>query len=313
MMHNLELPGQWPEMIRIRRADPPEDPDELRTWLYAQFVPTPHSRLLVAYIDRVMRRNVSTRRQWLALEGSATIGKSETLKDYLLQMAETSEFEWRSRTDEHLHVPCVYIHADSGQYGAGLLHAICTFCGIPPARTEQLMRTSLEQLLPRLGTKLIVVDDAHYYKRVADRSTRLTDSLRAALRLPVSFVFAGTNLQDSALLRRAGMDDHTSEQLERRLQPLHFKPLTIPEDNVAIRDMVLAFGRRARRIPGVQPVGLQNSALIRMMVERTKGRPGELLQFLKDATADALLGDRIVSAELIAAVLPEASMESWYQ
>jgi AAA domain len=311
-LYSMTDPSVYRDLLRTRHKPPPvaatpEWVEETKLWIHLQYIPTPATEIFGSKVSRVQMLSGGQKRQWLALSGPATAGKTELLSNFLLDLAESTGIPWRTRVGDYTHVPGVYVKASGKQQGAGLLKSICRFCGIDESGHEDDLVARLMHLLPRLGTKVVLVDDAHNYRRVSDIATSLTDSLRNVITLPVTFVFSGVALHDSALLRQTQQRHHEStEQLRSRCTSMTLEPIIVPRDNVAYRHLVTAFGGRIRTIPGMRASGLSEPKMLLRLAQRCAGRPGAILGCLKDAAVLALYEDLDLSATMIEAALPDA-------
>ena len=302
---NFRDPRWWPRIHAATHAAPPEDPKALALWIHLLTVPTPHMQALKAAQAQLRLRHVGFTERWLAVSGESDLGKSRAITAIMLREAMASEEPWMNRrSDGSLHVPFVYIEVDRGEEAPGLMSAIAKFCGIPNSGNGRDLLDRLSEALPRVGTRLIVIDDARMLRRSSASASRLTDGLRTLLRLPVPILYIGIDLPASALLWDPGRNNDTVQQLVRRHDALHLNRLNGPEGVATVNSIVAAFARRLRQIPNFTAPGLTDRPLLSDLAMRSQGRPGTLFITLKFAAAGAALGDRILSAERIAAELP---------
>ena len=303
----FDHPAEWPALHRARTGPPPADPAALPQWIHLQHVPTQHGKALTGALDKVMRRHVGPTERWLGVSGEAHLGKTQTITAALLDLAMRSDVGWQQRRRSgYAYIPCVYVCAQPNHHVKGLLGAVATFCGIPwrTSDSEQALHERLTEVLPELGTRVIAVDDAQFYRRVSPTVSRTTDSLRNLLRLPAPIVFVGINLEGSALLWDPGMNNDTVRQLRRRHDFLPVGRLAGPSGVSEVRRMLAHFGRRMREIPDMTTPGLDDGKVVSALATCCEGRPGTILETLKHAATVAAGTDRVLSADVIREALP---------
>jgi hypothetical protein len=304
MFLNIENRGDWEAYQRACERDrpfsPDDDPHSVQVAIHAIYVRTSRDDRLEQAVRTTMRRNSGTKRHWLAVDGPANLGKTESLLRFSTELDSERRRHSRSSPTFAL-VPVIIVQADSGHQGAGLLRAIASFAGIPTNGNEDELRRRLTQVLPRLGTELIVVDDAHMLRRASTRATRLPDSLRANLRLPVTFIFAGAGLDSSALLRPGGGPGYEStEQLRRRHSFLALAPLVLPRDEQIYRTLLGEFLRSVHSlVPHVEMPFHRDPRCLRELMRLTGGHLGAFMGALKDATVEAVWETVPVTSELV--------------
>ena len=300
--------GSLPDWVRLHELRsmplPLSDshaPDVVEDWIRALYVPTRRDEALTAAIESTMS---ATNRRWLAVDGVTNLGKTDIIVNFALRRSGIQNGQIPRPDTGYLHLPSVFAEADSSVEGAGLLGAVCAFAGILPARSEDQTRRKLAELLPKMGTDLLIVDDAHMLRRQNPRSTRLTDSFRSALRLPVTFVCVGAGLDNSALLRTGdGSGYESAEQLRTRCNWYPLSPLRltdrgtlIGEDNAEFKQMMGRYaGKVAQAIPSLTFSALREDATMSELIRRAKGKHGLIFSALKDATCLALSGDHDLS------------------
>lgn len=304
MWVNIENDAAWDalDQLSARREPftPRDDPSEVVAWVQSVYVATSRDSELHEAIHLTLRRSGSTKRHWLGVDGAANSGKSEMLIRFALAYRKQSS---RPDTDAtgYRHVPVIYVQADSGQQGAGLLRTIADAAGIPRQGNEDEVRRRLIHVLPLLGTVLVIVDDAHMLRRSSHRATKLTDSLRATLRIPVAFVFAGAGLHSSALLRVGGPVGYEStEQLYSRHTMLSLRPLTLSADRDFLRRLIGDYLKTlACTLPHLDTPFRSDNAVLAKLVDATGGRVGSLMGLLKDGTVEALHRGTPLTSDLL--------------
>ncbi len=301
---NFETPQHWVRLHEGRTCDPPKDSVALERWIHFQYVPTRQDAAIEEAIDRLLKRHVALNARWLAVDGESTIGKSEAITAILLRRAMAQPDRWYQRADTGaLHVPYVYVVATSPST-LDLLRDICEFLGLPTEGKEHEVLKRLKKNLPRLGTRLIVVDEGQMFRRKSAGASTVTDNLRNLLHLSVPFVFVGVDLGASALLRDWGVNNDTARQLRRRHDMVSLQRLTGPQGVAQIKELVTAFGRRMRRVEGLRTTGLNDSTILAELAIRSEGRPGTMLETLKNAAVLAIHADGDISAQRLDASLP---------
>lgn len=301
---DFEAPEHWASLHAERTGAPPSDLIALESWIHCQYVPTQQHIGLERGIDRLLARHVGRNARWLAVSGESTIGKSEAITAILLRRAMTHSRPWYQRgPGGALCVPYVYVVATSPST-LDLLKDICEFLGLPTEGKEHDLLKRLRTNLIRLDTRLIVVDEAQMFRRKSSGASTVTDNLRNLLHLPVPFVFVGVDLPASALLRDWGINNDTVRQLRRRHDFVSMQRLTGTSGVAQIKDFVTAFGRRMLRIDGVKVSGLSDPASLAELAIRSEGRPGTMLETLKNAAVLAVRGDGDLTAQRIDESLP---------
>lgn len=293
---------RWPELHTFRSAPPPADDDSLYAWIHALHVAGPHEAAISSGVQRVMRHHTGNNECWLGISGPSHLGKTQATTGVLLGLAMAEPERWRTRTKNGgLHTPYLYIEAGSNQEARGLLASIARACALPDDGSEKDLHRMLSSMLPELGVRLVVVDDAQMFRRRSDKASRVTDGLRVVLHLPVPFVFVGVDLHASALLYRSTRNNDTALQLERRHLPLPLHPLRQNEPKTAVR-LIGQYKARISRIPDLDlGNGLSDPTVLSFAVAACEGRPGSLLSALKRATVEAIAtNDGRLTADLVA-------------
>lgn len=302
---DFETPQHWPSLHEWRACAPPTDASALKRWIHFQYFPTQQDQRISLQIDRLLDRHVALNARWLAVSGESTIGKSEAITAILLRRAMTQAQTWYERDDEGaLHVPYVYVVATSPST-LDLLGGICEFVGLPSEGKEHDLLKRLRKNLPRLGTILIVVDEAQMFRRKSSGASTVTDNLRNVLHLPVPFVFVGVELDNSALLRDWGVNNDTVRQLRRRHDMVAVQRLVGSSGVAEIKALVTAFGKRMRRIDGLGVTVLEDTKVLAQLAVATEGRPGSMLEALKSATVLAVNDGLDLGAEHVLQSLGE--------
>ena len=280
---------QWREFHAFRNGPPPSGDDHLYAWIHALHVSGPFEAKIGAGFDRVQRQHTGSNEAWLGISGPAHLGKTRAVTNVLMTRALAEPDRWRTRSKGGgLHTPYLYVEAASNQEARGLLASIARGCGLPDQGSEKDLHGMLTAVLPQLGTRLIVVDDAQMFRRRSENASRVTDGLRVALHLPVPFVFVGIDLHSSALLYRSTRNNDTARQLERRHIPLVLRALDRSETRPAMR-LIAEYKKKVIQIAGLDATAaFSDLAALAHVVGACEGRPGSLLSALKRATTEAL-------------------------
>lgn len=301
----LQNRHDWPRLRRRDMGDPAPcgvdgDVDALARWVRS-IGPIENSDIhgIESALHELLEHNWLTAnggRRWLAVNGPAMVGKTQAVTAAMLRVHDEL-----LNTPPDLgagihasHIPGVFV-SDAGASWPNLLRSIAEFAGIPLAPStpaHEVLRT-LRTVLPNLGTQFIVVDDAHMLRRVA--ATRdLTDRLKLTLdALPVSFVFVGAGLDNSALLRTSDSseDEYSAAiQLAGRMQRLDLNAFT--SNNAAQRRTWLrridALLTRLEQIDGLDTTGMRDATFAANLFDLADGLTGLSFELLKDATIHAI-------------------------
>ena len=311
----------WPALLAAARSNvrpdvhsPLSEADRDRLVEYTRRIgplQTDDTLRVATAIDDLVETNmhaVNGSRRVLLIDGPSAMGKSQAAVSAILRASDRIWQEHGQRINGTAVIPYVYVEVGASGLGGALLRSIHDFCGLPVARREQAdsMLARLRHLAPVLGIRAIVIDDAHMLRTVSAQSRRLTDFLKGMLtQLPVSLVFVGAGLRDSALVRQSPSVGYSAaEQIARRAQILKLKPW--PHDTVGDRwtrlvanlesQLVLPVGRRH----GV----LTSSGTLRLLHQRSTGHPGLLIDWVKTAAVHALRNDVALTAEILRATAP---------
>lgn len=276
----------WRAIHQLRSSPPSaaEGP-ALHQWIHTLHIPVFDQRVSDA-MDRLLSQHQGTNRRWLAIDGPSHLGKSSTVTGVLLERAMAMP-SWRLRDRAgNLQTPLVYVASHANQTSKGYLRSVATACGLTDDGDEARLHQRLTESIPRLGVRLIVLDDAHFCRRTSDHASRLTDGLRSLLELPVPIVAVGIDLEYSAWLRDPGRNNDSVLQLRRRATRLALEPLTRTGDTSPV-PIFRKLERQLARIEDFRPGGLTPKTMLEL-TRRVDGSVGTMLSVVKDAALHAL-------------------------
>jgi hypothetical protein len=159
-------------------------------------------------------------------------------------------------------MPYVYIEIQPLMKPKSITQSICRCLQVPylPRESTEELTGRLQQLLPKMQTKAICIDDAHQV-RAGKESSYVTDWFKHAVTaLPTSFIFTGADMESSALLSsRASGGYVASDQIARRAERVTFarRPLTFDAKAPWTKDLRLV--ESTVRLPTGSSVGHMSS------------------------------------------------------
>lgn len=300
--HNF---ADWPTMMQPPR-DKPRPPDSISAAVVREFVSynrgigpvdTADVRRISSAMLSVAASNENATlgaRQCLLVDGPAGMGKSQAVVATALR--DTRDI-WQARgrsTPMGQVIPWIYVEATAAGQGKALMRAVCEFTGLPtgPRDTADELLVRLRKTAPLMGVRGVIVDDAHML-RVADKdSRRLTDFLKSAITgLPVTFVFVGAGLRESALLRQGGAGYPASEQIARRsvlleMSPWDHTPIDpgTPDEMDAWARLVVTLNSLLAHPSGPGQLRLARSRAVAHLHKGSAGHVGVMIDWVKAAT-----------------------------
>ncbi|SDE50516.1 AAA family ATPase [Rhodococcus tukisamuensis] len=302
----LQNRADWPRLYRRAPIDRPPcgldgDPTQLQRWIDRL---TPLETPDIARIEAAMLEVIAVNtdrgggaRRWLGIDGPPMAGKTHATATAMLRVHDhllKSPPPPIARGVRAEHIPVVYV-SDQGASWSRLMRSIAGFVGLPQSKSETGpdILTRLREVLPLLGTRLIVVDDAHMLRRVG-AARDLTDSLKLTLdALPVSFVYVGAGLHDSALLRRtdsAGGGYSAAQQMAGRMNRCalnSFDP-TVDADINRWHRRLHPLIKRLEQIKGFDSTELRSSEFSHRLFHIADGLTGASIDLLKDCSKKAI-------------------------
>lgn len=305
----LQNRADWPRLRRRDAADAPPcgidgDGITLARWIRSIGpIETSDIQTVESDMRKLLDHNatsVNAGRRWVAINGPSLVGKTQAttaamlrIHDDLLKHPHDPGKGIRAE-----HIPVVFV-SDAGASWPTLLRAIGAFASVPNTRlaTGADMLRQLRTVLPSIGTRMIVVDDAHMLRRVG-AARDLTDNLKMTIdALPASFVFVGAGLENSALLKRTdrSADEYSAAvQLAGRMYRRDLMPF-VDTDKPQMRAWHRRIGAlisRLELIDGLDSSELRDATFAANLFHASGGRTGLSLELLKDATIAAIAHHR---------------------
>ena len=231
-------------------------------------------------------------RDVLLINGHSKMGKSQAVVAAALIATQEVWTKYGKRYQSNAVIPYIYVEAVAKSQGRALLQSIFSFIGVPFGRAETTLQLllRLRDILPQLGTRAIIIDDAHAL-RTGDRASReLSDTLKALITgTPCSFVFVGAGLEDSALLRQSVTDGYPAAlQIGLRSQMLQMLPWKHTRIGDDWSELVGKLERHILLPTGLSRGELTDAETLRWLHTKCSGRPGVLIDTVKKAAAIAL-------------------------
>ncbi|WP_165610280.1 TniB family NTP-binding protein [Nocardia salmonicida] len=315
----LQTRREWSRIPRtVTAIEPPSaldgDPKALATWIYGLGpIETSDIRQLEQGMWELLQANGSApsgEREWLGIDGPSLAGKTYAavvamlrIHDRLIQSAPKREHGGIAEC-----IPVIYVADQRAQY-LSLLKAIARFADLPVARNVHAddLLDQLRNVLPRLGTRLIVVDDAHKLRRVG-AARDLTDCLKTVVdALPVTFVFIGAGLRQSALLKRTDRSEDeysAAHQLELRAEYIGLGAFDETDDDQLrvwrgrIHQMICQF----ERIDGFDGTAARSKDFAANLFHFAEGLTGRSYKLLRKSTLAAVKDNRSPTTDDLIAV-----------
>lgn len=172
-------------------------------------------------------------RQGGILDGPGTLGKTTIL----LHLGRIYERKLRplfvgaaDKAGIAKFVPVVYVSVPSSTTPKKLLTSLCQFYGEPISSrdSETNLKDKLRACVTACGTSLILLDDIHNLHRGNKSAESVNDLIKElANKLPVTFVHAGINCENSVLLMdgKTGVDERFT-QTQYRFTLFQIQPFT---------------------------------------------------------------------------------------
>lgn len=298
-------------------TEPDADFDELKDWIEGIGpIMTPTIISLQRDIIRLMRDNgraINGGWKWMAIDGYSKMGKTYSVIVAALLIADALVVD---QPDDvvapYHHITVVFIGAPTAAtvHARYLLDKIAIFCGfVLPTRggLPQLI-AKVREMLERFGTLLIVVDDGHFIKRM-NGGRDLTDDLKSILtEIPVTWVFVGAGLRESALLhvpsekspefrgtatpsKRTPARYMAVEQLKLRMKWRPMVPERVPDDGAPppqFSYFVTTYVSQLERIPRLRLGSLRTTGVLTELFRQSAGRPGIATDLLNEIAFEAL-------------------------
>lgn len=245
-------------------------------------------------------------RRVLLINGPSTMGKTQAVLAAALSDANAIWSAHGHRVHGRLVVPYIYLEVGAAGWERSLMRSICEFASIPATSRDSaddlLMR--FQHLAPLLHVKAVIVDDAHMLRTATAGARRLTDFLKGLITSsPVSFVFVGAGLEDSALLRQSTRGGYSAaEQISLRATFVQLAPWKL--DDLAWSDLLANLQRQLVFPPGTRCTNLTSEGNVLLLHKRCGGHPGLVIDWVKRAAVLALQRGRGLSSEVLRATAP---------
>ena len=315
---SVQEPDDWPLLPRRCPSLPPGfdylDRDAVCGWInQLKPIETSDIKTIEDAMWHQLKRNghqYQGGRQILAVNGEAMLGKTEAVTTALLRVHDVLIQDPPipalpgAQVD---HCPVVYV-ADQGASFPKLVKSIARFVktALPLKKSTSAdeVLEHLARLLPDRGTKLIVIDDAHMLRRVG-AGRDLTDNLKRTVdRLPVSFVFVGAGLHNSALFKTSGEPGEYSAatQLARRIKNIQLTPLTTEKQQRAWNNRVNNLVAEIEKVPGWDWSVLRDHTFRQNLFAVSAGSTGRTFYLLKETVTTAISKGNTPTADHLLAV-----------
>lgn len=257
----------------------------------------------IAELIEVNTHAVNGSKRVLLIDGPSAMGKSQAASSYALRESARIWAEQGRRVDNADVIPFVYVEIGASGWARALMRSILQFLGVPigPRENTDEMLARFRLLAPRLQVRAVIVDDAHMLRTASRESRQLTDFLKGVITsLPVSFVFVGAGLRDSALLRQStGGGYSAAEQIARRATILDIRPWAHTVVGDPWTRLVANLEAQLVLPKGNGKGSLTSTGALRLLHTRTAGHPGLMIDWVKRAAVHAIMtDDRLTLATL---------------
>jgi hypothetical protein len=254
------------------------DADRVRYASAGLTVRTPQVRTALKILDKLVDENsgrIGTQ-SGLLISGAAGFGKTTVLKTLMRHTNSEYDKYRRDAFAEGL-TPIAFIEAPAGGTPKNLVQHLCTFSGLPIARTETLasIQARLVDTMNATDTRLLVVDELHNLNARTAANGDTVDVLRSLHnQVPATFVYAGLNLIGGKLLTGPKGAQITARSTQ--LQMTHYA-MRKPAQRKEWHTLVSTF-EKALPLVGHEPGQLATHA--DRLAELCNGSLGELSQML---------------------------------
>lgn len=312
-------PDDWPKLLEAPKPKPPV-PAYITPAARREFIAYNYSigpiqtcdlrRIREAVLSVVETNEIAPLggKRCLLVNGPAGMGKSQAVVTAMLQ--DTARI-WASRgrrSSLGRVNPWIYVEATAAGQGRALMRAINDFPGLPFGLRDTAgeLLVQLRKTAPAMGLRGIVIDDAHML-RTADRDSRkLTDFLKSAITgLPVTLIFVGAGLRESALLRQSGAGYPAAEQIARRARLLDIETWAHrrgePDE---WSKLVVSINRLLAHPQGDAHLRLNRARAVEQLHRGSGGLIGVMIDWVKDAAAYAVTADLPLDSAALSATVP---------
>lgn len=230
----------------------------------------------------------------LMLSGDSTVGKTTTCKA-LMRYVHSQYDKQYPDFRKHGRVPVVYIEVPAGSTGKLLMKTFADFFGLTVRSGESMVsiRTRVVDLLNDAGTQLIVVDELHNLMGGTRQNGESVDVLKNLHNdLAATFVYAGIDLMDSALLTGA-----RGRQISGRFTALEMTRLDVTdaEDRAT---WIRLITKLEKMLPLRHHEAGTLKTLAPYLYERTSGSIGSLSRLITGAAIETIMNPNITKETL---------------
>lgn len=317
--HMLE---HWPALLESAHANVPPTIDHggLSEQQRAELVrytrrigplATEDTRRVGAAIGELIETNthaVNGSKRVLLVNGPSTMGKSQAVTSFLLRESGRIWAQGGRRVGNAEVIPFLYTEIGATGSARAMMTALLEFIGLPigPRESAEQMLSRFRRLAGVLGVQAVVIDDAHMLRTVSREARQLTDFLKGMITsLPVSFVFVGAGLDDSALLRQStGGGYSAAEQIARRATVVQMQPWPHTAVGDAWTRLVANLEAQLVLPTGSARGNLTSAGALRILHERSAGHPGLMIDWVKRAAVQAITTDQRLTLAALKSTAP---------
>jgi len=231
----------------------------------------------------------------LILTGDATLGKTTATK-MLMRYVHDKYVRQFPDYANHGHVPIVFIEVPATCTGRALMCTFAHFFGMTVARTDtmDMLRRRVVDMMDRVGTQLVVVDELHNLSAANKGNGESVDILRSLHRdVFATFLYAGIGLDTGDLL-----SGERGRQIAARftMMPIERYHPSSEDDHETWRGIIEQF---EDALPLLNHKAGSLVALSAYLLERTNGSIGSLGRLINGTANGAVGTTEAVTRELL--------------
>lgn len=248
------------------------------------------------------------RKEFVAADGDGPgAGKSQCIGTVALRIARDAWAQTGKTVgaDENEHWPVGYVEVNSSTRQLGLMESIYRFFGFPktPRETATSLLGRLGDQLDAVGCQLLILDDAHQLRQVGKETRQLTDFLKALVTsLPVTVVFVGNQLRNSAILKPSDDDSYiAADQLRVRHQLMTFpiyKP-DVPQHRDWLRRILRELEQQIVVPDPAVMSKLLDDDVLELLLQGSGGRVGRSIDWAKRAISATVAKPQLIDVEFL--------------